>query len=123
LRPQHHPDHSLSLYNPTEALNWRHDKKSPAANICEAIRLYHELLPLLCLEGTYLHSIAAGPNGVDYVISSCNDFQQTHLMKASPFNKPSSSSVLWVIDTVQEHLTGFQVLSDHGLHNMATLMI
>ncbi|KAG2337949.1 hypothetical protein BDR05DRAFT_1004653, partial [Suillus weaverae] len=53
LRPQRHFDHPLSLYNLTEALNWRHDKKSTAADICEAAQLYHELLPL-CPEGTYL---------------------------------------------------------------------
>ncbi|KAG2339350.1 hypothetical protein BDR05DRAFT_968083 [Suillus weaverae] len=72
LRPQHHPDHPLYLYNLTEALNWRHDKESTAANIREAAQLYHELLPL-CQEGTYLRSIAAGKNGVDYVIGRCND--------------------------------------------------
>ncbi|KAG2086768.1 CHAT domain-containing protein [Suillus discolor] len=72
LRPQPHPDHPLSLYNLTEALNWRHDKKSTAADIREAAQLYHELLPL-CAEGTYLRSIATGKNGVDYVIGGCND--------------------------------------------------
>ncbi|KAG2343594.1 hypothetical protein BDR05DRAFT_989693 [Suillus weaverae] len=72
LRPQRHPDHSLSLNNLTEALNWRHDKKGTAADIREAAQLYHELLPL-CPEGTYLRSIAAGANGVDYVIGGCND--------------------------------------------------
>ncbi|KAG1877452.1 hypothetical protein F4604DRAFT_1924080 [Suillus subluteus] len=72
LRPQRHPDHTLSLYNLTSALTWRHKKKSTAADIREAAQLYHELLPL-CPEGTYLRSIAAGPNGVDYVISGCND--------------------------------------------------
>ncbi|KAG2340399.1 TPR-like protein [Suillus weaverae] len=59
LRPQHHPDHPLYLYNLTKALTWRYDK--------ETAQLYHELLPL-CPEGTYLRSIAAGENGVDYVI-------------------------------------------------------
>ncbi|KAG1788963.1 CHAT domain-containing protein [Suillus plorans] len=71
LRPQHHPDHPLSLYNLTEALGWRHSKKSTAADICEAAQLYYELLPL-CPEGTYLRSIAAGENGLDYVIGGCN---------------------------------------------------
>jgi tetratricopeptide (TPR) repeat protein len=71
LRPQRHPDRSLSLYNLIEALTWRHNKKGTAADICEAARLYHKLLPLP--EGTYLRSIAAGQNGVDYVISRCND--------------------------------------------------
>ncbi|KAG2344763.1 TPR-like protein, partial [Suillus weaverae] len=71
LRPQRHPDHYLSLYNLTEALNWRHDKKHTAADIREAAQLYHELLPL-CPEGTYLRSIAAGGNGVDYVIRGCS---------------------------------------------------
>jgi hypothetical protein len=72
LRPQRHPDHLLSLYNLTEALTWRHSKKSTAADIREAAQLYRELLPL-CPEGTYLRSIAAGENGVDYVIDECND--------------------------------------------------
>ncbi|KAG1790422.1 CHAT domain-containing protein [Suillus plorans] len=71
LRPQPHPDHPLSLYNLTRALNWRHSKTSTAADICEAAQLYHELLPL-CPEGTYLRSIAAG-NGVDYVITGCHN--------------------------------------------------
>ncbi|KAG1827926.1 hypothetical protein EV424DRAFT_1597051 [Suillus variegatus] len=71
LRPQQHPDHPLSLYNLTQALTWRHNKKRTAADIREAAQLYHELLPL-CPEGTYLHSIAAGKNGVEYVIGGCN---------------------------------------------------
>ncbi|KAG1827875.1 CHAT domain-containing protein [Suillus variegatus] len=72
LRPQHHPDHPLSLYNLTTTLNWRHSRKSTADDICEAAQLYHELLPL-CPEGTYLRSIAAGENGVNYVIRECNN--------------------------------------------------
>ncbi|KAG1729596.1 CHAT domain-containing protein [Suillus occidentalis] len=72
LRPQHHPDRPLSLYNLTEALTWRHKKKSTAADIREAAQLYHELLPL-CPEGSYLRSIVEGENGVDYVIDECND--------------------------------------------------
>ncbi|KAG2112715.1 CHAT domain-containing protein [Suillus discolor] len=71
LRPRPHPDHPLSLYNLTEALTWRHDKKSTVGDIREAAQLYHELLPL-CPEGTYLRNIAAGKNGVDYVIYGCN---------------------------------------------------
>ncbi|KAG2099251.1 CHAT domain-containing protein [Suillus discolor] len=72
LRPQHHPDHPLSLYNLTEALAWRHSRKGTAGDIREAAQLYHELLPL-CREGTYLRSIAAGENSVDYVIGGCNN--------------------------------------------------
>ncbi|KIK33824.1 hypothetical protein CY34DRAFT_789244, partial [Suillus luteus UH-Slu-Lm8-n1] len=71
LRPQHHPNHPLSLYNLTKALTCRHRKKSTAADIRESAQLHHELLPL-CPEGTYLRSIAAGENGVDYVIDECN---------------------------------------------------
>ncbi|KAG2031798.1 hypothetical protein BDR03DRAFT_875201, partial [Suillus americanus] len=71
LRPQPHPDHPLSLYNLAVALSWRHKKKSTAADIREAAKLYHELLPL-CPEGTYLRSISAA-NGVDYVIVGCNN--------------------------------------------------
>jgi CHAT domain-containing protein len=72
LRPQHHRDHPLSLYNLSEALIWRHKKKSTAADIREAAQLYHELLTL-CSEGTHLRSIAAGVDGVDYVIEECNN--------------------------------------------------
>ncbi|KAG1775497.1 CHAT domain-containing protein [Suillus placidus] len=72
LRPQHHPDHPFSLYNLTETLTWRHKKRHTAAHIREAAQLYHVLLPL-CLEGTYLRSVAAGARGVDYVINKCNN--------------------------------------------------
>ncbi|KAG1732991.1 CHAT domain-containing protein [Suillus occidentalis] len=72
LRPQHHPDRPLSLYNLSRALNWRHSKKSTAADIRESAQLYLELLPL-CPEGTYLRSIASGKNGADYVIAGCNN--------------------------------------------------
>ncbi|KAG1766627.1 CHAT domain-containing protein [Suillus placidus] len=71
LRPQRHPDHPISLHNLAMALSWRHDKKSTAADICEAAQLHHELLPL-CPEGTYLRSIVEGP-GVDFVIGKCNN--------------------------------------------------
>ncbi|KAG2335496.1 TPR-like protein, partial [Suillus weaverae] len=71
LRPQHHPDHPLYLYNLIVALTWRHIKESTAADIREATHLYHELLPL-CPDGTYLRSIASGENGVDYVIGRCD---------------------------------------------------
>ncbi|KAG1758635.1 CHAT domain-containing protein [Suillus occidentalis] len=97
LRPQRHPDRPISLYYLTEALTWRHVKTSTAADIREAAQLYHELLPL-CPEGTYLRIIAAGESGVGY----------THPMKASAFDESSSSSVRWVIKTVQEHSTSFQ---------------
>ncbi|KAG2040931.1 hypothetical protein BDR03DRAFT_1007702 [Suillus americanus] len=70
LRPQSHPDYPLSLYNLAEALTWRHTTESTAADIREAAQLYHELLPL-CPEGSYLRSIAAGENGVDYVLIGC----------------------------------------------------
>ncbi|KAG1850075.1 CHAT domain-containing protein [Suillus tomentosus] len=72
LRPQHHPDHLLSLYNLTEALTWRHSRKRTAGDVREAAQLYHELLPL-CTEGTYFRSITAGKKGVDYVIDECSD--------------------------------------------------
>ncbi|KAG2068444.1 TPR-like protein [Suillus decipiens] len=71
LRPQGHPDHLSSIYHLTEALNWRHDYQHTSADICESAQLYCKLLPL-CPEGTYLHSIAARANGVDYVIDECN---------------------------------------------------
>ncbi|KAG2114102.1 CHAT domain-containing protein [Suillus cothurnatus] len=72
LRPEHHLDYSSSLFNFTEALTWRHSKKSTDADIREAAHLYRELLPL-CPDGTYLRSIAVGENGVDYVIKECNN--------------------------------------------------
>ncbi|KAG1775489.1 CHAT domain-containing protein [Suillus placidus] len=72
LRPQPHPDHPLSLYNLIDALTWHHNKESTASDIREAAQLYHELLPL-CIEGTYLRSVAAGENGVGYVIRGCNN--------------------------------------------------
>jgi hypothetical protein len=72
MRPRLHHNNPLSLYNLTEALNWSHDKKSTTADIREAAQLYHELLTL-CTEGTYLRSIAAGANGVDYVIEEYNN--------------------------------------------------
>ncbi|KAG2114104.1 CHAT domain-containing protein [Suillus cothurnatus] len=72
LRAEHHLDHPSSLYNLTKALTWRYVKKSTTEDIREAAHLYHELLPL-CTEGTFLRSIAAGKNGVDYVIGGCNN--------------------------------------------------
>ncbi|KAG2142155.1 CHAT domain-containing protein [Suillus cothurnatus] len=72
LRPQGHPDHPLSLYYLTEALNWRYSKEDIAVYIHQSAQLYCMLLPL-CPEGTYLHRMAAGENGVDYVIDECNN--------------------------------------------------
>ncbi|KAG1769132.1 CHAT domain-containing protein [Suillus placidus] len=71
LRPQGHPDHTISLYCLTEALTWRYRKEGTIVYIHESTQLYCKLLPL-CPEGTYLHSVAAGANGVDYVINGCN---------------------------------------------------
>ncbi|KAG1780151.1 CHAT domain-containing protein [Suillus placidus] len=71
LRPQGHPDHTISLYHLTEALTWRYMKEPTTVYIRESTQLYCKLLSL-CPEGTYLHSIAAGANGVDYVIDECN---------------------------------------------------
>ncbi|KAG1803161.1 hypothetical protein EV424DRAFT_1559085 [Suillus variegatus] len=106
LLPQPHPCHPLSLYNLTEALTWRHNKKSTAADICEVAQLYHELLPL-CPEGTYLRSIAAGKNGVNYA----------HPMKASIFEESSLSSVLWAINSIPERMLAHAVegcFNQHG---------
>ncbi|KAG0697804.1 hypothetical protein DFH29DRAFT_132507 [Suillus ampliporus] len=72
LSLQGHPDHPSSLYHLTEALNWHHNNQHTSADICESAQLYHELLPL-CPEGTYLRSIVAEKNGVDYVIDACNN--------------------------------------------------
>ncbi|KAG1847676.1 CHAT domain-containing protein [Suillus subalutaceus] len=72
LRPQGHPDHLLSLYCLAEALTSCYREEDTAVYIHQSAELYCKLLPL-CLEGTYLRSIAAGANGVDYVIDECNN--------------------------------------------------
>ncbi|KAG1861176.1 hypothetical protein DFJ58DRAFT_744323 [Suillus subalutaceus] len=72
LRPQGHPDRPSSIYHLTEALTWRYSDQDTPADIRESVQLYHELLPL-CLEGTYLRSVAAGDDGIDHVINECND--------------------------------------------------
>ncbi|KAG1841918.1 CHAT domain-containing protein [Suillus subalutaceus] len=72
LRPLGHPDHPLSIYHLLKALIWRYSKECTAAYIHESAELSCKLLPL-CPEGTYLCSIAAGANGVDYVIRECNN--------------------------------------------------
>ncbi|KAG1817707.1 CHAT domain-containing protein [Suillus subaureus] len=72
LRPQGHPDNPLSIYHLLKALIWSYDKKNFTPIIQECAQLSCKLLPL-CPEGTYLHSIAAGANGVDYVICECNN--------------------------------------------------
>jgi tetratricopeptide (TPR) repeat protein len=72
LRPQGHPDHPLSLYYLTEALSWCYSKERIVVYMHESVQLYCTLLPLWT-EGTYLHRIAAGENGVDYVIHACNN--------------------------------------------------
>ncbi|KAG1775549.1 CHAT domain-containing protein [Suillus placidus] len=72
LRPQGHPDQPVSLYYLAEALTWRYSKERTAVDLHECAQLYCKLLPL-CPEGTFLRSIAAGANGVDYVIDKCNN--------------------------------------------------
>ncbi|KAG2362848.1 CHAT domain-containing protein [Suillus spraguei] len=73
LRPEGHPNHPLSIYHLVEALTWRFSKENfTAVYIHEAAHLCCKLLPL-CPEGTHLRSIAAGANGVDYVIGECNN--------------------------------------------------
>ncbi|KAG1771926.1 CHAT domain-containing protein [Suillus placidus] len=71
LRPRGHPDHPSSTYHLLKALIWRYSKENAAIYIHESAQLSCELLPL-CPEGTFLRSIAAGANGVDYVICECN---------------------------------------------------
>ncbi|KAG2359469.1 CHAT domain-containing protein [Suillus spraguei] len=73
LRPQGHRDHPLSIYHLVKALIWRFRKENfTTVYIHESAQLCCKLLPL-CPEGTYLHSIATGENGIDYVIPECND--------------------------------------------------
>ncbi|KAG2094535.1 CHAT domain-containing protein [Suillus cothurnatus] len=71
LRPQGHPDHPLSIYHLVKTLIWHYSKDPTTAYIHESAQLCCKLLPL-CPEGTYLHSIAGGANGVNYVIRECN---------------------------------------------------
>ncbi|KAG2045612.1 hypothetical protein BDR06DRAFT_1025765 [Suillus hirtellus] len=94
LHPQHHPDRPFSLYILSRALNWRHSKKSNAADIREAAQLYHELLPL-CPEGTYLRSIASG-TGADYVIGDLVNvsFTLSDIFATSPHLHPYPHSLL-----------------------------
>ncbi|KAG2066828.1 hypothetical protein BDR04DRAFT_1233728 [Suillus decipiens] len=68
LRPQGHPDHVSSFYNPIRALNWRYSKESTAVYIHESAQLCYKLLPL-CPEGTFLRSIGVD-SALGYVISS-----------------------------------------------------
>ncbi|KAG2083846.1 CHAT domain-containing protein [Suillus cothurnatus] len=72
LRPQGHPDHPSSIYHLLKALIRRYIRERTAAYIHECAELFCKLLPL-CPEGTYLLSIAAGGNGVDYVTCECNN--------------------------------------------------
>ncbi|KAG1862765.1 CHAT domain-containing protein [Suillus subalutaceus] len=72
LRPQGHPDHPLSIYHLLKALILRYRKECTAVYIQECAQLYFNLLPL-CPEGSHLRSIAAGADGVDYVICECNN--------------------------------------------------
>ncbi|KAG2362851.1 CHAT domain-containing protein [Suillus spraguei] len=72
LRPEGHPNHPLSIYHLVQALIWRFSKENITTYIHEAAHLCCKLLPL-CPEGTHLRSIAAGANGVDYVIGECNE--------------------------------------------------
>ncbi|KAG2041184.1 hypothetical protein BDR03DRAFT_979626 [Suillus americanus] len=88
LRPQGHPDHPLSIYHLLKALIWRYCKENfTAVYIQECVQLSCKLLPL-CPEGTYLRSIAAGANGIDYVIRECNELladasdESIHLRRA-----------------------------------------
>ncbi|KAG0696900.1 hypothetical protein DFH29DRAFT_181775 [Suillus ampliporus] len=69
LLPQNHLDRPLSVYYPTEALNWRYDYHRTTAYISEYVQLYYDLLPL-CAEDTYLRSIAVGENSMHYVINN-----------------------------------------------------
>ncbi|KAG1888228.1 CHAT domain-containing protein [Suillus subluteus] len=72
LRPRGHPDRPVSLYYLTEALIWRYSYHATTVDIFKSAQLCYELLPL-CSEGTYLHDIVIGKNGVDYVIRACNN--------------------------------------------------
>jgi tetratricopeptide (TPR) repeat protein len=53
LRPLGHPDHPISILNLCKALHQRHLHRRDRADLREAAKLYHSLLPL-CMEGSYL---------------------------------------------------------------------
>ncbi|KAG1841941.1 hypothetical protein DFJ58DRAFT_748333 [Suillus subalutaceus] len=73
LRPQGHPNHALSIYHLIDALILRYKQENfTAVYIHESAQLSCKLLPL-CPEGTYLRSIAAGADGIDFVICECNN--------------------------------------------------
>ncbi|KAG2123455.1 CHAT domain-containing protein [Suillus clintonianus] len=71
LRPQGHPDHTLSLYCLILALNWCYDMEDTVVCIHESAQLCCKLLPL-CPEGTYLRNIGVDSE-VDYVVQQCNN--------------------------------------------------
>jgi tetratricopeptide (TPR) repeat protein len=53
LRPPGHPDHPISILYLCKALHQRHLHRRDRADLREAAKLYHSLLPL-CVEGSYL---------------------------------------------------------------------
>ncbi|KAG2146332.1 CHAT domain-containing protein [Suillus clintonianus] len=71
LRPQGHPNHTLSLFHLIAALIWCYVKERTAVFIHKSLQLCCKLLPL-CPEGTYLRNIAIDA-AVNYVISECNN--------------------------------------------------
>jgi hypothetical protein len=71
MRPQGHPEHPSSIYHILKAI-WCYSKENTTVYIYEFTQLSCKLLPL-CPEGTYLRSIAAEANDLNYVIHACND--------------------------------------------------
>ncbi|KAG2122495.1 CHAT domain-containing protein [Suillus clintonianus] len=71
LRPQGHPNHTLSLFHLIFALIWRYSKERTSVFIHESLQLCCKLLPL-SPEGTYLCSTGVD-SAVDYVIAECNN--------------------------------------------------
>lgn len=71
LRPRGHVDHPLSILDLCDALCKRHSHKKDHADLREAAVLYRSILPF-CVEGSHLHRVVFGTNGIPYVIEHCN---------------------------------------------------
>ncbi|KAG2129172.1 uncharacterized protein EDB93DRAFT_140810 [Suillus bovinus] len=71
LRPRGHVDHPLSILDLCHALCKRHSYQKDHTDLREAADLYRSVLPL-CIEGSHLHRVVFGTNGIPYVIEQCN---------------------------------------------------
>ncbi|KAG1746245.1 CHAT domain-containing protein, partial [Suillus occidentalis] len=93
LRPQSHPDHTLSLHNYIRALIWRYNEELNATYIHESAQLCCKLLPL-CPEGTYLRSIGVD-SAINYIITDLpidisdeGIYLQRNILELCPVGQP-----------------------------------